>query len=428
MSRSDPRTIIHVPRRFVEHEWGGTESVLANLLREQGANGWNPQVFTSLALSDRRVDSFQGVPVRRFSYCYPFFGLTAAQRRVMDKKGGNLLSWSLLLALLQARDVRLFHAHAAKRIGGTVRTAARRRGLPYVITLHGGIFDVPADELAQLVENQAGKFEWGRLAGAMLGSRRVLHDADAVICVGRAEAEKARLSLGHERVYHLPNGVDSARFANGDREGFRRSHSIPADAQVMLCVSRMDPQKGQLQLVEAFDRLAAENSKLFLVLAGPGTIPEYLASLDRRIAASPYANRVRRLGALAPGSAELPNAFHAADVFALASRHEPFGIVLLEAWSAGLPVVCADVGGLRDLVVPGKTGLVYPAGDMAECARMIGRMLTTPALAANCAAEGSKLAFERYAWPRVNALQEQIYQQAEERKRRALAPADSGGR
>lgn len=423
MKTVDARTIIHVPRRFVEHEWGGTESVLANLVREQAGAGWRPEIFTSLALSDRREDSFDGVPLRRFPYCYPFFGLSAPQRHAMDKKGGNLLSWSLLAALLRAPGVRIFHAHAAKRLGGIVRTAARRRGLPYVITLHGGIFDVPSEEFAQLIENQAGKVEWGRLAGALLGSRRVLLDADAVICVGRGEAEKARASLGHDRVYHLPNGVDCARFARGDGGAFRAAHAIPADARVILCVSRIDPQKDQMLLVEAFDRLAASDAKLHLVLAGPATAPEYLAALNRRIAASPHAGRVRMLGSLAPGGAELPNAFHAADVFALASRHEPFGIVALEAWSAGLPIVAAGVGGLRDLITPGETGLLFQGGDAADGANAIGRMLADSGLAARCAAAGRALAEERYSWPRVAAALENIYRAAESRH-----PLSSRGR
>lgn len=413
MNSAAPRTIIHVPRRFVEHEWGGTESVLANLMREQIAAGGKPEIFTSLALSDRRFDTFRSVPVRRFPYSYPFFGLSHKQRAAMDKKGGNLLSWSLLVGLLRTRDVRIFHAHAAKRLGGIVRTAARLRRRPYVITLHGGMFDVPAEEFAQLVEHQAGKVEWGRLAGAVLGSRRVLSDADAVICVGRGETEKARASLGHERVFHLPNGVDCSRFARGDRAAFRARHGIPADARVILCVSRIDPQKDQRLLVEAFDCLAGTDSKLHLVLAGPATSPDYLAAIDHRIATSRYASRIRRLGSLAPTGSDLPDAFHAADVFALASRHEPFGIVALEAWSAGLPVVASNVGGLTDLIEPSETGLLFEPGQLGQCARAIGSMLTTPNLARSCAAKGRVLARERYSWPRVAAALEDIYQRAE---------------
>jgi glycosyltransferase involved in cell wall biosynthesis len=421
MSRSTAHTIVHVPRRFVEHEWGGTESVLAHLVREQVAAGWRPEIHTSLALSRERSGRFGGVPVRRYPYCYPFFGLSEKQRQAMDKKGGNLVSWSLLAGLLRTPHVRVFHAHAAKRLGGTVRTAARLRRRPFVITLHGGMFDVPAEELAQLVDPQAGKIEWGRLAGVLLGSRRVLNEADAVICVGRSEAEKARASLGHDRVFHLPNGVDCDRFAGGNRAAFRARHAIPAEARVVLCISRLDPQKDQLLLVNAFDDLAAHDTRLHLVLAGPATSPDYVAALDRRIAGSPFAARIRRLGALAPDGSELTDAFRAADVFALSSRHEPFGIVVLEAWSAGLPVVASSAGGLSDLITPGETGLLFPPGDAGGCTRALGRMLAAPDLAQACAAQGRALARRRYAWPQIAAQLEEIYQGAEARRRGSAA-------
>jgi glycosyltransferase involved in cell wall biosynthesis len=407
------KCIVHVPRRFVTHEWGGTESVLANLVREQQLAGWQPAIYTSLALSDQRREDFRGVPVRRFPYCYPFFGLSAAQQQAMDKKGGNLLSWSLLAGLARAPGLRLIHAHALKRLGGIVRTAARWQHRPYVVTLHGGVFDVPAAEFAQLVENQAGKVEWGRLAGALLGSRRTLEDADAVICVGRTEAEKARQSLGHDRIYHVGNGVDYARFAQGDGPAFRAAHGIPTAAKVILCVSRLDPQKDQLTLLEAFARVASRLPNSWLVIAGPATAPDYVAQLDQWIAASPFGGRIRRLGSLAPDSPELTGAFHAANLFALASRHEPFGIVVLEAWSAGLPVVVSAVGGLVDLVEPEKNGLRFAAGDVAACAGALERMLADPELAARCAEAGRTLARERYAWPRVAAQHEEIYQRAE---------------
>ena len=133
-----PRTIVHVPRRFTADEWGGTETVILETARQQQRESWHPVVVTSLALSDRRHEEIAGVPVHRHPYCYPYLGLTAADRAALDKKGGNLLSFSLLGRLLATPDVRLYHAHALKRLGAEVRTAARLRRKPYVVSLHGG--------------------------------------------------------------------------------------------------------------------------------------------------------------------------------------------------------------------------------------------------------------------------------------------------
>ena len=227
------RRIIHVPRRFVFDEWGGTETVLAELVSQQRRQGWQPEIHTSRALCRTEAETWRDVPIRRYGYCYPFFGLSDAQRHQLDKKGGNLLSLPLLMSLLRAKNVRLFHAHSLKRLGGVVLTAARRQRKPLVVTLHGGVFDVPEQEKADMLAVQSRTLEWGKLFGAVFRSRRLLEEADAVICVGRGEFDHARKSLEHDRIHHLGNGVDAPRYAAGDGAAFRAQHGIPADAVVM---------------------------------------------------------------------------------------------------------------------------------------------------------------------------------------------------
>ena len=89
------RTIIHVPRRFVASEWGGTETVVLEISKQQRTAGLNPRIITSMALADRNHDEIADIPVDRYPHVYPFFGLSAADRAAMDKKGGNLLSLPL---------------------------------------------------------------------------------------------------------------------------------------------------------------------------------------------------------------------------------------------------------------------------------------------------------------------------------------------
>ena len=311
--------------------------------------------------------------------------------------------------------VRLFHAHALKRAGGTVFSAARARGKPFVVTLHGGVFDVPAQETSDMLDAQRGHLEWGKPFGLLLRSRRLLHEADAVICLGRGEYEGARKQLGHERIYRLGNGVDVERYAHGDGAAFREKHGIPADAEVVACYSRYDPQKDQMALVEAFEQLTPDFPRLHLVLAGPCTVPGYLEKIDARIATSPYGARVRRLGAIDSAGREMIDAYHACNVFALPSRHEPFGIVVLEAWSAGKPVVASAVGGLRDLIADGETGLLTPAGAPDALANRLRELLGSPELRARLGGAGRDLARCSYAWSHIASETERIYQAAEAR-------------
>lgn len=117
------------------------------------------------------------------------------------------------------------------------------------------------------------------------------------------------------------------------------------EAMTVLCVARIDRQKNQMMLVEWMGRHT--DAKVRLV--GPVTQPDYRAELEARAAALGVAGHLTVAGALKPDSPELVSEYKNADVFVLPSRHEPFGIVVLEAWAAGVPVVASDVGGLGKL-------------------------------------------------------------------------------
>ena len=409
-------TIVHVPRRFVAHEWGGTETVILEISRQQQLAGLHPLIITSMALASQREESIAGIPVLRYPHSYPFFGLSTADRAAMDKKGGNLLSLSLLRALIRQPDVRIFHAHALKRLGGTVRTAARFRRKPYVVSLHGGIFDVPAAELSDLTKPIEGKFEWGRLFGALLGARRVLDDADHVICVGASEAEKARASLPHDRISYLPNGVDSTRFSSGNGPAFRLAHNIPPDAFLLVAIGRIDSQKNQLTLLEAFARFLPSAPNARLLIIGPETQPAYAQQLRVFISANNLAHAVTILPGLGNDSHSLVDAYHAADVFTLASRHEPFGIVVLEAWCAAKPVVASRIGGLQSLIRDGETGLFFNPSDpdaASQLAVQLSLLHQNPNLRASLGNAGRAEALAHYDWSRICLRLESIYQLAE---------------
>ncbi|MEI6175608.1 MAG: glycosyltransferase family 4 protein [Verrucomicrobiota bacterium] len=411
------RTIIHVPRRFVANEWGGTETVVLEISKQQRAAGLTPRIITSMALADRNHDEIGGIPVDRYPHIYPFFGLSAADRAAMDKKGGNLLSLPLLRALIREPDVRLYHAHALKRLGGSVRTAARWNKKPYVVSLHGGIFDVPAAELSDLTKPIEGKIEWGKPFGALLGARKVLEDADHVICVGDSEAQKAKATLPHDRVSYLPNGVDCQRFTTGEGRRFREHFAIAADVFLVVNISRIDSQKNQLGLLEAFARFHAATPGARLVMIGPETQPAYGDKLRSFIAANQLGEAVMIVPGLSNESGLLIDAYHAADAFVLSSRHEPFGIVVLEAWCAGRAVVVSRVGGLQALVRDGETGFFFDPDSPDAADQLAGHLLklhNDPAMRRSVGEAGRAEALARYDWSRIGAQLETLYQLAEE--------------
>jgi len=409
--------IIHIPRRFAIDEWGGTESVIFNLCKQQQALGHQPEIHTSRALAPTPRETWRDIPIRRYRYCYPFLGLSPADIHALDKKGGNLLSLDLFFHLLAARDVRIYHAHVLKRMGGAVLTASRIRNKPFVATLHGNVFDVPPAEAASVVEAQQGHFEWGKPFGALFRSRHLLEEADAVLCVGFSEYEKAKDALGHDRVYHLPNGVTPESFANGDRAAGRHTLGWPDDAIAFGCLSRIDPQKNQLLLVEAFAALVAEQPQrpFRLLLGGPVTAPAYHQEIIDLIKKNQLEDLVTLHPSVTAESALHRDLLTALDAFVLPSRHEPFGIVVLEAWAAGLPVITSHVGGLQKLVAHEQDGLHFPSGDAPALTAALARIANDPGLRHSLAAAGFAKMTGQYTWKAVNARLEEIYQLAESR-------------
>ena len=411
--------ILHVPRRFATDEWGGTESVVFNLCAEQAAAGLHPEIHTSQALAPTPRETWRGIPIRRYRHLYPFLGLSPEDIAALDKKGGNLLSLGLFAGLLAAPKVRIYHAHVLKRMGGSVLTAARLRRKPCVVTIHGNVFDVPADEAASIVEAQQGHFEWGKPFGALFRSRHLLEDADAVLCVGDSETEAARKALSHNRIHHLPNGVTPAAFTGGDPAAGRATLAWPQNAITFGCLSRIDPQKNQLLLVQAFASLTEQlpHTPLRLLLGGPVTSSSYLDAIHTAINQAGIGHLVTIHPAVEATSTLHKNLLAALDCFVLASRHEPFGIVILEAWAAGLPVIAAAVGGLQRLVSHQHNGLHFPSGDAQALTRAMREIAETPNLRHSLAAAGHQTMTQQYTWTAVSQRLEQIYQEAESRHR-----------
>jgi len=391
-------TIIQVPRRFVRTDWGGTETVVLQTSKQLLARGHHTEIICPNALATSNREMIDGVQVTRVPYFYPYFGLSKAARHALDKKGGNLFSFSMLRRLQAYPGLDLIHAHAGKRLGGICRHVARRRNIPYVISLHGGVFDVPAEEARRWTEPTRGAVEWGKALGWWVGARRVLDDAAAVICVGRQEYEETQRRLPNTRVTLLPNGVDSARFATGDGARFRAEYRIPPHAWVILLISRIDPQKNQLAAVRVLAELLGVGQDYHLVMIGHVTNDAYHAELQHTIRTLGVADHCTLIPGLDAGGTALLDAYHAANVFLLPTMHEPFGIVILEAWSAGLPVVASRIGGIPSFVTHEQDGLLCEPNNTAAYVAALRAVHDQPAFARALAERGAANARTRYDW------------------------------
>jgi glycosyltransferase involved in cell wall biosynthesis len=401
--------IIHCPRRFTQTTWGGTETCILNLARVQQQQNMDVSIFTSQALDNTPAEQIQSINVRRFKHRYPFLGLTSSQVKAFDQSGGNLLSLPLFQALMQEPDLSLLHAHTGKRMGAIIRTVARLRRLPYVITLHGGHFDIPQEINSARQQLAPTGWEWGKIAGALLGSRRVLDDASAIFCVGKAEQQSVAAQFPHKRIEYLPNGVDLDHFQQSPRIDFRAQHGIAPHAKLLLSVGRIDPQKNQQALLPVLTELLKAEPHAHLLMIGHITDETYAADLRAQIAKLGLTSQVTLLPGIPAQDARLVAAYHAADVFCLPSIHEPFGIVILEAWAAGLPVIANPVGGIPGFTRHNHNIVHAETPSPTVWAEQIRGLLVDQSRRQRLIVNGLSEVQEHYDWRKINQQVTNIY-------------------
>jgi glycosyltransferase involved in cell wall biosynthesis len=402
--------IIHCPRRFTRSSWGGTETCLLSLAKMQRETGHDVQVMSTKALDCVAAEMVEEIDVQRFDYFYPWFGLTKDVQRSLDNSGGNLFSMGLLKGLLAEKNVDVLHAHSGKRLGGIVRTAAKLKKIPYVVSLHGGLFDVPAVISEARNERQQGKLEWGKVLGAAVGARRVYEDAAAIFCLSDSEKKAAEKQFPHARIEYLPNGVDVNRFKKATQNDFRQQRGIPESAKVILSLSRIDPQKNQLKLVDALPHLLKTVPDAHLLVIGHITDPAYHQRLVRRIADLGLQAKVTIIEGIDYFDPQLVAAYKASDVFCLPSVHEPFGIVVLEAWAAGLPVVASAVGGIGDFTQDG-IDILHSGDDTPKSWAHKITMALEPNIAGHVRASASLRVTREYDWSVIGQRVTKIYEE-----------------
>jgi glycosyltransferase involved in cell wall biosynthesis len=191
-------------------------------------------------------------------------------------------------------------------------------------------------------------------------------------------------------------GVNPAELGGGDADRFRARHGL--DGPIVFSVGAMARDKGSDHLVEAMERLWARGVEATLVMAGASMEP-----FRQFLAGRPARTRARTLVLGYVDEATKRDLFAAGDVFAQPSRTDSFGIVYLEAWLQGAPVVAAAAGGVPDVVGHERGGLVIPFGDVEAIANAIARLLRDREEAARMAAWGAEQARGRYTWDHVYA-------------------------
>lgn len=189
--------------------------------------------------------------------------------------------------------------------------------------------------------------------------RMVLGSVDGLVFVSQFARDHILGFAGvkHPRAVVIPNGVDAARNVRTDK---RSELGIPSDAFIIACVGTLEPRKNQVFLLDVLKRLLAVDDKFVLLLVGDGQDRQRITEIVGREGW----DRHVRLPGFRPDVREL---LAASDLYCHPAVMESFGIAIVEAYAARLPVIASPVGGIREVVQHGRTGfLLAPSSENVD--------------------------------------------------------------
>jgi glycogen synthase len=371
------------PSSFFPH-LGGVEELTRQLAHEQVRRGAKPMVVTNRwpqSLPAREI--IEGLPVRREPFLTPERQLRPLVRFVLDGRAGP----ARLATDIAAHGAEVIHVQCVSTNAFAARRIARKLRLPLVVSLQGEL-TMDADQV----------YQRSTVLPALL--RTLFQEAAAVTACSRHTLDEAIAFTGVDpgpRGHVVYNGVALDEF----------THVTPAKRErpYVLAIGRHVPQKGFDVLVRAFARLhhqgALANHQL--VLAGDGPQHNDLRALSHQLGLEGIVDFVGRCDRAATAAL-----FAGCSLFVLPSRHEPMGIVNLEAMAAGRPVLATEVGGVPELVAHRHSGVLVQPDNDDDLARELEVLLGNADLRAAMGRAGLERV-QQFSWPSIADQYAEIY-------------------
>ncbi|MCL3861474.1 D-inositol-3-phosphate glycosyltransferase [Actinotalea sp. K2] len=386
---------------------GGMNVYVVELATALAAHGAQVEIFTRSTSSTQpdTVPLTDGVLVRHVP-AGPFEGLDkndlpgqlcAFTAGVLRTEAGRAPGWY---------DVVHSHYWLSGQVGWL---AADRWDVPLVHTMH---------TLAKVKNAALAPGDSPEPEGRVIGEEQVVGASDALVASTAEEAADLveLYDADPDAVHVVAPGVDLERFGPADgRSAARAGLGLPQDEQIVLFAGRVQPLKAPDVLVHALGEIAASGGPvpLLVVLGGPSGRPGAVTELADLAVRLGVADHVRLLPPV--DRDELARWYRAADVVAVPSRSESYGLVAAEAQACGTPVLAAAVGGLRSVVQDGVSGELVRGHDPRSWARAISGLLADPARRGRLSAGALRNA-EHLGWEAAAEAVVKVYQLAQDRR------------
>jgi D-inositol-3-phosphate glycosyltransferase len=385
---------------------GGMNVYVRELARELGRRGIEVDVFTrwrerldpqiqSLGEGARVVHLLSG-PIGYYPKMDVYARLPEFMARLLD------------FTRQEGRTYDLIHSHYW--LSARVAEAVRREWRAPVVQMFHTLALVKGQVLEEALNGESPE----RIAV----EREAVREAGRVVAASEIERADLISLYGADpaTIRVIPLGVDTSVFRPLRQADARAALGRDACEDIVLFVGRIEQIKGIEVLLEAVGELLRRRPdlrrRMCLVVVGgaidpsdDGSESERLAELRRMVAEHGIVENVNFVGSL--DQSELARYYAAADVCAVPSLTESFGLVALEAMACGTPVVATRVGGLQTVVTP-DSGVLVPPNDSSALAEAIARLLDDPALRLRLAA-GARARAQAFTWSRVADGVERVY-------------------
>jgi glycosyltransferase involved in cell wall biosynthesis len=372
---------------------GGTSRAIIDMIHALQSQ----QIDVELATTNDDCDGLLDVPLNQQilydripTYFFPRFSPSIGAIREFAFSGDfTLWLWQ------QIEQYDLIHVHAVFSYTSTAAMAiARLKHVPYVTTPHGMLC------------------EWSLQQGAskkqvyLKSIERANIDRSSAIHLTCQQELSELLALDFKsRSFVLPLALTTIPARRDNAAALLRQHlNCPADEPIILSLSRLHYKKGLDYLIPALGKL--QQRRFTFVIAGSGT-PEYEAEIQSLLERSGIATRTRMVGFIEGTEKDL--FIQGADLFALTSHSENFGIAVLEALAVGTPVLVTPGVGLSDIVEAGDLGYYVPELTVPAIMTALERHFADPAAADLMGARARQFILENYTWDKIAKDLTQVY-------------------
>lgn len=375
---------------------GGFEVFLKNIVERIGAHT-DMFVITGKVAGQPRIETRGRASIIRTASLYPLRDLSYSSYWYIFSMMPILFAYTLYITITK----RATFLHANGFFSGLICLAVRAlTGVPYVLTIQSADFTIYHEEVGlNFIVKLQDFFE-----RMVYRYAAVCHAVSNDLCAHYKRQ-------GASSCVMIPNGVETELFRpikdEGERSKLRAQHDIPDDAFVVSNISRLEPKNGVSELIDAIAIIAQEHPNILLMLIGDGS---KRAELEAYVREKGLEKHVRFVGQVKYENVGPLVAM--SNAFARTPRAEGFGIVFLEAMSAGVPVLGTNVGGIPDFIENGVTGLLCEARDVDSIATALRRLVTDALLRERLVANATAMVHERYDWDVIaGRVEREVYQQ-----------------